>query len=306
MIPHQIALLKRELWEHRSIYITPAVISIIVVLGALATIVFASGFAEELHLAIFGASNIAGEAERQSALVAMFLGFVWLFMLAATILTVFYCLDALYSERKDKSILFWRSLPITDAESVISKLLTAILVIPAVTIVAVMLTHLVTLVMASIWISMLGGDAGHLIWGSVPLFDNWSAALIVMIASALWMSPFIGWFLFVSAISKRMPLLIAFLPMFVLPLAEFIFLRTTVFAETVLGRGDHIPLFRSIDFESFFDESEGHLRADSVDLLTYIDLGKFFTSPSVWIGFAACGILVFAAIYVRRYRDESY
>jgi len=304
MIGHHIALLKREVWEHRSIYVTPVAIATIVTLGVLAMIVFVSGFAKELDIAIFGAQNIAGDNERKAALTGFFIGTSWFFLVALGILTVFYCLDCLYSERKDKSILFWRSLPVTDAETVISKLLTALVVIPIVAVAGIIITHIVNLVVTSIWVSSKGGSAGTLIWGSVPLLDNWVAALIVTLAVSLWMSPFIGWFLFVSSYTKRAPLLMAFMPLVVIPLLEGIFLRSSIFAEAVLDRGG-IPLFRSMDFEAMIENEEWRFSDNVSSLLAQIDLGKFISSPSLWAGIVVCGLFVTAAIYVRRYRDES-
>jgi ABC-2 type transport system permease protein len=305
MIGQQLALLKREIWEHRSIYVTPVAIASIVTLGTLAALVFAGGFAKELDLAIFGATNLAGDAERKVVLTGFFIGTSWLFLFAAGVLTIFYTLDSLYAERKDKSILFWRSLPITDAEAVLSKLATALLVIPLVTVAAIAATHIVNLIVTSLWVSAKGGDAGLLIWGSVPLLDNWLAGLIVILASAVWMSPFIGWFLFVSAFTKRAPLLMAFMPLVLIPLLEAIFLRSSVFAEAVFGRGGVIPLFRGMDIEAFFDEENLRVNEEIVSLLALLDVPKFLTSASMWAGVIVCGLFVTAAIYVRRYRDES-
>jgi ABC-2 type transport system permease protein len=305
MIANQLALVRRELWEHRSIYVTPLAITSIVTLGTLAMLIFAGGFAKELDLAIFGATNIAGDAERKVALTGFFVGTSWVFLFAAMVLTVFYALDSLYAERKDKSILFWRSLPITDAEAVISKLVTAIVVIPVVTVAAIIATHIVNLIVTSIWVSIKGGDAGHLIWGSVPLLDNWLAAFTVTLAIAVWMSPFIGWFLFVSAFTKRSPLLMAFMPLALVPLLELIFIRSSIFADAVLTRGGMIPLFRGMDLEGFFDEDSMHLSEETGSLLAHIDVVQFLTSPSMWAGVVVCGLFVTAAVYVRRYRDES-
>jgi ABC-2 type transport system permease protein len=299
------ALLKREIWEHRSIYVTPVAIASIVTLGTLAALIFAGGFAKELDLAIFGATNLAGDAERRVVLTGFFIGTSWLFLFAAGVLTIFYTLDSLYAERKDKSILFWRSLPITDAEAVLAKLAIALLVIPLCTIVAVIATHIVNLIVTSIWVSAKGGDAGLLIWGSVPLLDNWLAGLIVMLASALWMSPFVGWFLFVSAYTKRSPFLMAFMPLVLIPLLEVIFLRSSMFAQAVFGRGGMIPLFHGMDLDAFFDEDKLRVNEEFVSLLAQLDVMKFLTSASLWSGVIVCGIFVTAAIYVRRYRDES-
>ena len=125
MISHQIALIKRELWEHRAVYVTPAAIAVIVTLGVLAMLMLASGFAKELDLALFGAQNIAGDAERRAALTAFFVGTSWIFMVALVFMTVFYSLDSLYAERKDKSILFRFHHQIRPHLNLYNKLLTA-------------------------------------------------------------------------------------------------------------------------------------------------------------------------------------
>ncbi len=305
MIGHFIALMKREFWEHRSIWVTPVAIASVVTLGTLTALAFAGEFAQELDVAIFGAQNIAGDTERRAVLTGLFLGSSWLFLFGLGVLTIFYALDSLYAERKDKSILFWRSLPVTDAETVLSKLLTAVVLIPAVAIVGIIATHLVNLIITSIWVSMKGGDAGLLIWGSVPLVDNWLAVMVSIYGMAIWMSPFLGWFLFVSAYTKRAPLLMAFLPLILIPMIEGIFFRSAHFAEAVWGRGAKIPLFADIDFNRFFDEGHPQVSKEMVSLLNHLDLAKFFTSLDTWLGIIVCGLLTTAAIYVRRYRDES-
>jgi len=305
MIGHQLALIKRELWEHHSIYVTPAAISVIVTLGVLAMLMLMSGFAKELEMAIFGAQNIAGDAERRAVLTGLFVGTSWVFLVALMFLTVFYSLDSLYAERKDKSILFWRSMPATDAETVISKLLTAAVVIPSMTAVGIWVTHLVNLIVTSIWVSAKGGDAGVLVWGSISLFDNWLAALIVVVASGLWMSPFIAWFLFVSTWAKRMPILMAFMPPIVLGLLEWIVFRTQYFFTTIGARGDMRPLFHSMSLERFFEEEQWHNGVQNISLLEHMDLVGFVTDTGFWSGILVCGILTTAAIYVRRYRDDS-
>jgi ABC-2 type transport system permease protein len=174
-----------------------------------------------------------------------------------------------------------------------------------VTVVAIIVTNLVNLIVSTVWVMIQGGDAAHLIWGSVSLFDNWTAALIVTVASAIWMSPLIGWFLFVSAFTKRSPLLMAFMPLIIIPIIEWIFFRSKIFASAVFGRGEMIPLFREMNFEHFFDEDHMKVNEELISLLAHIDIGRFLVSPSVWIGVVVCGLFVTAAIYVRRYRDES-
>ena len=304
MISNQLSLVRRELWEHRAIYIAPLVIALVISLMSLTGQVTISAFGHEVDLAIIGASS-AGEIERQAAITAILMIFTSIFALGAWILMIFYSLDALYAERRDKSILFWRSLPVTDAETVISKLLTAVLVIPLTAFAFVVVTHLLNLILWSIWLSIQGGDAGHILWSAAPLFDNWAATLIIAVAMPLWLSPLIGWFLFVSAFTKRSPLLIAFLPMFVVPMLEKLVSSTSLFWDAIFARSVRPPLFKGIDVFRIFDEDNFQIAADTASLLAKIDLARFLSSPSMWLGLVVCGLFTTAAIYIRRYRDES-
>lgn len=306
MFKIQLALLQRELWEHRSLYVTPAVIALLVSLMSL-TGNISIGAMEHVDLSIVGASNMP-ENTRAAALTGIMIALSSTFVFAMWILTVFYTLDSLYAERKDRSILFWRSIPLTDFETVLSKLLTAMLLIPIVTFALVLLTHVVVLLITSAWIGMRGGDAWHLIWSAAPFIDNWTATLVFLLALPLWMSPFIGWFLFVSAFAKRSPLLIAFLPIAMLPLFEKILFDSTVFVEAFFVRSVKMPLFTGLDnMELLFQEGENFamLGDASLSLLSLMDLGRFLGSPGFWLGIVVCGLFTTAAIYVRRYRDDS-
>lgn len=306
MIANQFALIRRELWEHRSIYVTPGIVALVMTLMIVTSYVAASGFEGALDLAIVGASNV-GDAERRAALMAFLGGLSVVFFIAMAFLTVFYLLDSLYAERKDKSILFWRSLPVTDAETVVSKLLTAIVVIPLVTFVVIAATHLVNLALASLFVRFQGGSPVHLIWGAAPIFDVWATLLIVLIAAPIWVSPLVGWFLFVSAWTKRSPLLMAFLPLFVLPMLEFFVFRTKFLWLAIGSRSNfaNMPLFSGFDVEQIFNEHKFEHAVENISLLGTIDLAKFFSSPSMWLGVVVCALFTTAAIYVRRYRGES-
>ena len=305
MITNQLALVRRELWEHRSIYITPAVVGLVMILTLLTAFVFASGYQEIVDIGIVGAQNLAGDVERRAALLALLIGNSIPFIFAGAIQTIFYCLDSLYAERKNKSILFWRSLPITDAETVISKLLTTVLAIPLIAFVVIVCVHLIILAITSIFVSIQGGSSVFLVWKSAPLFDVWAGMLIITILLPIWFSPFIGWFLFVSAWTKRSPLLMAFLPLALVPTLEYWVLRTHLIWDAIQTRFEQLPFLKGIDPEQFFDDERFIASTDAVSLLAYIDIGHFLASPQMWAGAVVCGLFITAAIYVRRYRDES-
>jgi len=306
MIQNQLALLRRELWEHRAIYVVPLVVGVLMALSSLTGQVSINDI-KHLDAGIIGLSNMP-ENTRSAALSLMMVGLSTPFIFAMWVLTIFYCLDALYTERKDRSILFWRSIPVTDFETVLSKLIVAILVIPLVSFIFVMATHLLVMVNLSIWLEIRGGSPWNVIWTAMPLFDTWSASLVLMLALPLWLSPFIGWFLFVSAFAKRSPLLVAALPIVLLPLLEKIFLDTTIMAEAFFVRSIKMPLFAGLDnMEILFREGESFDRlADAeLSLMGVLDLGSFVTDLQLWLGLIVCGIFTAAAIYVRRYRDDS-
>ena len=193
MIKHQLALIKREIWEHRSLYVTPAVVGLVMALMLLTGFVFASNYAEIIDVGIVSAQNLAGDSQRRAALFAFLLGNTAPFLFASGILTIFYCLDSLYAERKNKSILFWRSLPITDAETVISKMLTATVAIPVIFVGIIAVTHVIILIMTSIFVSIEGGSSLFLVWRSAPVFDVWIGIFLIMLMASVWFSPFIGW-----------------------------------------------------------------------------------------------------------------
>ncbi len=129
-----------------------------------------------------------------------------------------------------------------------------------------------------------------------------------MLALPLWLSPFIGWFLFVSAFTKRSPFLTAFLPLAVLPLLEKMIFDTAVFAEAFFVRSVKMPLFIDLQtMERLFEEGEDFaLLADAeLSLLGLMDFGGFLANSGLWLGMIVCGLFTAAAIYVRRYRDDS-
>ena len=304
----QLALVRREIWEHRSIWVTPAAVASVLTLMAIAMVVAIGAFGEAIDADIGKIADMtAPESVRRAALAASLVGNTTVFVMAMWFLSVFYCLDALYAERKDKSILFWRSLPITDAETVVSKLLVILIAIPLATFAAVVVSHLLNLIIVSIWLAMEGANPGRMIWGAVPLFDTWGAVFTVLFAIPIWMAPLLGWFLFVSAWAKKGPLLRATLPIAVLPILEYIVFKSWTLGEAILNRlrMDAIPIFDKIKKVGFDDDDLQSMLTENISLVSWLDYGSFATSYQVWGGLLVGGLFAVASIYMRRYRDDS-
>jgi len=305
MISNQLALIRRELWEHHSLYVVPVVLGLVLILVEITGQASISAYGTHIDMALLGATNISAN-ERGAAVSALLSMFTGLFIVAMLFLTVFYSLDALYSERKDKSILFWRSMPVTDAETVISKLITATILIPLLTLAIIAVTHLIILLVTSIWIGLHGANAWHLIWSSVPLLDNWAATLIFVLSLSLWLSPFVGWFLLVSGYTRRSPMLMAVLPVILLPMLERIVLGSSLLFDAIFVRTARMPIYKDFDLGSLFSRNSlADAAQDGISLVSMLDVGRFLASPGLWTGLVVCGLFVSAAIYVRRFRGDN-
>jgi len=306
MIANQIALIRRELWEHRSIFVTPLAIGLILSLGVLMGEGMLATDTAEVNIGIAAASNIGDESHRSAMINGLLSVPSVIILIGMSILVIFYSLDSLYAERKDKSILFWRSLPVTDAETVISKALTGALVIPLVSFAAIIATQLISMILTSIWIMVEGGNAIHLIWAPASLASLWAATLASMLMLSLWFSPFLGWFLFVSAFAKRMPLLLAVLPIIMLPMLENWIFGSRVFFDAFFVR-TVAPIREALESAKASFQISENMRVSSfiADPWQALDIGGFFAKPDLWAGLLVSAILITAAIYVRRYRDES-
>jgi len=187
-------------------------------------------------------------------------------------------------------------------------LLTALVVIPLVTFVVIVATQLMVLLSLTVQIDFRGGSALQLIWSSAPFIDTWAATIVLLLALPLWMSPFIGWFLFVSAFTNRSPLLVAAMPIVLLPMFEKLFFDSAIMAEAFFVRSIKFPLFTGVDNMALMMQEADDLAAlaeAELSVFNLLDLGNFLASPQLWLGIVVCGLFSAAAIYVRRYRDES-
>src|SRR5919197_2529273 len=142
----------RELWENRSIYVAPLIVAVVVLFGFLVSTI---GMPERRQ------SVLSLDPARQRALIgAPYDIAAMILIFTAFIVGVFYCLDALHSERRDRSILFWKSLPVSDRTTVLSKATIPLVVLPSVTFAIVVATQLVMMLWTSVLLIIHGMSPG--------------------------------------------------------------------------------------------------------------------------------------------------
>ena len=305
-------LLRRELWEHRAITLAPVVFGgLFVAVNLLAAlgVVKVQIDAGEVDLAGLVASLDANRAgalmQLGLAMVAMALNTVMVFV------SVFYLLDCLYVERKDRSILFWKSLPVSDARIVGSKLLTAGVMVPLVTLAVFIVTGLCMYVITGMAFQFAGSSAVFSA-GPAALAEAALAHAYALTVHTIWYLPIFGWLLLVSAWARRALLLWAVLPPVAINVVERIAFGTSHFAALLQERlvGIYLLAFTE-DHERqhlMWQYNDEYANVDlqfSKGLLGLLDPGKLLASPGLWGGIAVAAAFFAAAVWMRRYRDDS-
>jgi ABC-2 type transport system permease protein len=275
---------RRELWENRSIYIAPLVVAAVQVFGFAISII---GLAERRRAVLLL------DPAKQGALIEQPYDVVAMMMIFTVfIVGVFYCLDALHGERRDRSILFWKSLPVSDLTTVLSKTTIPLVVLPLLTFAITVCVQLIMLVMSSAAL-LIHGVSPATTWAHFPVVQNWLVLIYGLIALALWHAPIYSWLLLVSGWVRRATFLWAVLPLLAIGILEKIAFNTSHFASMVKHRlMGFAP--RAFDFNPH--------HSAALDSLTQLTPGRYLSSPGFWSGLAFAGALLFGAIRLRRYR----
>ena len=235
-----LALLKREFWENKGAFrTTPIVIGGLYVLGALMAVFTTAHIDNELYT-FKETMRLAAqqpEALRADVLFHVLLGSSAFFTIVMWFVIFFYLLGALYDDRKDRSILFWKSLPASDTLTMASKLIAAMVIAPLAFLAVLIITHIVIALIASIMILSVDQNPWTLFLSISQPLKAWGLIGFSYLANSIWALPMFGWLLLVSAFSPRVPLLFAVLPPLVLSgLQIWIgFLRTFTFDNNLWG-----------------------------------------------------------------------
>jgi ABC-2 type transport system permease protein len=275
--------IRREFWENRSLYIAPLAVAALIVLG------FTYGIAT-----ITGNTNVRfqlNNGQQGSDPIQIYSVAAGLIMATTYLVALFYSLDALYGERRDRSILFWKSLPVSDLTTVLSKASIPLILLPLLTWVITVITQSLMLLINLTIFHARGIDTTP-VHAGVPLTQNSLMLLYHLVAiHALWYAPIWCWFLLVSAWARRTPLLWAILPPLALGVLEVITLHSMHVFDFLRYR-----LHGPVGSDAF--TSPGMSMGDMP-----LTPSHFLATPGLWAGLALAAVFLAAAIQLRRYRN---
>lgn len=324
-------LLQREFWEHQGGFLRAPLIAggISLLLTAMAIGVALFGVHQAARS---GGMNVAGMTVNgldlgliagrmgpddiaklgQGIDLTLFLSSVWPFIVLGFV-AFFYCLGALYDERKDRSVLFWKSLPVSDAQTVLSKVVTVTVVAPILAVIAAVLTMLGFVLLLSIVLLTHGGNPWTLLIVPSHPVNLVGAALAWIPVYALWSLPTVGWLMLCSAWARSKPFLWAImLPLFAGIFVSWFGLMDMMqssagwFWKNIVGRL-LLGLFPGMDIV-YRVSADGAL-ARQPDVKQFLSDSSMasqlasFTMPQLWIGALAGVVMIFAAIQLRQRRE---
>jgi ABC-2 type transport system permease protein len=282
-------LIRREFWENRAIWVIPAVFGALLILAAL-----------------FGQVSIPklnSPAEMHEAAGAFQVIVGAMFYVVMSVYATWYLLDCLYADRRDRSILFWKSLPLSDARTVLIKLLVGMILIPLVYFVAADATALIAAFILSI---RARASLGSALWQADVWWDIQVLWLYCVVVTAIWYLPIAGWLMLVSAWAKRAVMLWSVLPPLVAYIFERVFFGTHVIGHALTRRLMGLPAVAFNGAKHVWTHGSGVVDNNGLPVRVWnlINPSGFFTSAETWIGAAVGIVLIVGAIQLRMRRSE--
>ena len=273
---------RREIWEHRSVWIWPLAVAGLVVVAAML------GIGHLPSLDMFLAMPVA----KQQVIVSTPFGLASAVILFTSFAVgVFYCLDALFAERRDRSILFWKSMPVSDATTVLSKAFVPFAVIPVIGVAIALITQVVLFVASSAVMSVRGLDLA-LVYDRLPIFPMTASVFYGVAVHCLWYAPVHALLLLVSAATRR-PIVWAIVPPIVVQMLEKIAFGTSYTNEFI---GYRLLGAMTVAFKPNPTNAP-------ITSLSQLDPVRFLSTPGLWLGLLAAVALLYVTIRLRRSRE---
>jgi ABC-2 type transport system permease protein len=278
-------LIRREFWEFRATWLIPAVVGGVLIFAALFGRVDLSAFDERLAQMNMGTIFLVGMG-------ALFYLVMWVY-------ASWYLMDCLYNDRRDHSILFWKSLPVSDTQTVLSKVLMGLAIIPLV----FMLAADVTSLLMAFVISVRARTFSAVLWHPQTWLQMQVLWLYVIVTTAIWYLPIAGWLLLVSAWAKRAVMLWTLLPPFALYLIEK-YTHTHLVQDVLWQRLVGYAAVAYHGNEQWINDNMSEAATGPVSVWRFINPSGFLSSLDVWIGLAVGVAMIVGTIQLRMRRSE--
>jgi ABC-2 type transport system permease protein len=274
---------RREFWESRYLYLAPLAVAALMFVASLITVF-------RLPEKVRAASTLAPMQQRE-AIIRPYDITAALLMVTFIIVGIFYCVEAFQRERRDRSILFWKSLPVSDSMTVLAKACIPFVVLPSIIFAVTVATQFLILLVSSIVLGASGLSVPEY-WRQVAFVQ--SSLLLVyhlITVHTLGAAPMYAWLLLVSAWARRAALIWAVLPPLVISAVEKLLFNTTHFA------GYLASFFAGTGTDAITMHG-----AMPMDPMTHLTPGKFLMTPSLWMGLILAAVFLAAAVRLRHYR----
>lgn len=229
---------------------------------------------------------------RQMVTLALY-GFHSFIMLITSFVLVFYQINCLYGDRKDRSILFWKSMPVSEVRNIATKLIVSLLAVPVLATVISWGMQLCYLGLSTIFVYRVGSSPWEVVWGQTNLLHLFTQELILIIWAAAWWLPLSAWLLFSSALGKRSPFLVATVPIVVV-----------IIMDNLLSGSWHVGNLLLTHFKTVLIQGANLVGEESNAGLTPGTINIFYDTPAMIMGFVIAGILLPATAWLRNHRFE--
>jgi ABC-2 type transport system permease protein len=274
--------IRRELWENRSLYLAPLIVTAVVLFASMIT---TFGLPRKVR------SLPEDPARRHVTLTMPYSMAPAPIMFASLVVGFFYAVDALYGERRDRSILFWKSMPVSNRMTVLSKASIPLVVLPMIALTLSLVTQIILIVQSIVVLAGSGIDPGVLLreirYPQEPIVMAYGLAV-----HALWFAPVYGWLLLLSAWARRAPFLWAVMPPLAFVAFEKIVFGSTTFLDFLQYRG------RGAMERAF----SGH-QAGIIDQFSQLSPLRFLLTPGLWLGLLFAAACLAMAVRLRRDRE---
>lgn len=313
-----VTQLKREYWENRGGFVwAPSMVAIAFASIFLISLMFMQGHIGDAQvmgvkisqLRLKMPDTVIPEVLNGFQIFHSVIGLLMQMVLG--IVLFFYFIGSLFDERKDRSVLFWKSMPVSDLGTVLSKIVAAMLVAPLIALAVTILFNLVLVLVFGAFLSFNGINAWKLLlWQAAPV-KVWLTFLAGIPVNAIWALPSIGWLMLVSSWARGKPFLWAVLSPLVCGVMLTMFdamsslsIPDTWYWNEVFWRGLLSVFPWSFDMTGDFRFGLNiNQSTQAFELVSMSSLLAVLTSLKTWIGAVAGVAMIAGAVHLRRNRE---